>query len=508
MSKNLASKAVSGLKWGSASTVANAVMQIGYTSAMARLLEPEAFGLVAISGVVLRFGSYFANLGLNKAIVQKEDLSEENIRAAFTSTLLLGLVFTLLTWLLAPFSVVLFDNPDVAPIVRVMSLAFFINGISATSVSLMERNMQFKVISILETMSYVVSYLGLGVVLAYLDFGVWSLVYASLAQAALVAVGSYIVTRHNVLMLFKWESYKPLFQYGSKMSVISFLEFLATNLDTILIGRALGSHRLGLYNRAFMLVNLPMYMLTRTLTKVIFPSFSKLQSDVEKLGKIYLSSITLLGAMVIPVCMGILVAAPEIVYILLGSQWSASVPVLQVLCLAIPLSFITMFAGIVCDAKAVLNMKIALTIAFIVIICLFFYFLRGYGLVGFAFAIFLGELVRMGLYQFVMNKVLELSYRQQLSIYLPGVINGLVIAGALYLVSSVLRGADLPAWLILGAQMLTGAILLLSLTLWFPHKLLKAEMQIVFDKMGLSEKTGKFYSRMIYKYKSYNVKEA
>ncbi|MFT2007797.1 lipopolysaccharide biosynthesis protein [Pontibacter sp. 13R65] len=508
MSKNLASKAVSGLKWGSASTVANAVMQIGYTSAMARLLEPEAFGLVAISGVVLRFGSYFANLGLNKAIVQKEDLSEENIRAAFTSTLLLGLLFTALTWLLAPFSVIIFDNPDVAPIVRVMSLAFFINGVSATSVSLLERNMQFKVISIMETISYVISYLGLGVVLAYLDFGVWSLVYASLAQAALVAVGSYAVTRHNVLMLFQWESYKPLFSYGSKMSVISFLEFLATNLDTILIGRALGSHRLGLYNRAFMLVNLPMYMLTRTLTKVVFPSFSKLQSDVQKLGKIYLSSITLLAAMVIPVCLGILVAAPEIVYILLGSQWSASVPVLQVLCLAIPLSFITMFAGIVCDAKAVLNMKIALTTAFILIICVFFYLLRGYGLIGFACAIFLGELVRMGLYQWVMSKVLELSYRQQLSIYLPGVINGVLIAAALYLVSSLMRGADLPAWLILGAQMVTGAITLLTLTLWFPHKLLKAELHMIFSKLGLTEKTGKFYSKMFQKYTHYNVKEA
>lgn len=72
MSKNLASKAVSGLKWGSVSTIANAVMQIGYTSAMARLLAPEAFGLVAIAGVILRFGSYFAHLGLSQAIIQKD----------------------------------------------------------------------------------------------------------------------------------------------------------------------------------------------------------------------------------------------------------------------------------------------------------------------------------------------------------------------------------------------------------------------------------------------------
>jgi hypothetical protein len=114
----------------------------------------------------------------------------------------------------------------------------------------------------------------------------------------------------------------------------------------------------------------------------------------------------------------------------------------------------------------------------------------------------------MGLYQWVMSRVLELSYRQQLSIYLPGLINGLVIAAALYLVSSLLRGADLPAWLILIAQVLTGALFLLALTLWFPHKLLRAELQQVFDRLGLSEKTGKFYSMVTHKFRRYNVKEA
>ncbi|MFD2245448.1 lipopolysaccharide biosynthesis protein [Pontibacter ruber] len=508
MSKDLASKAVNGLKWGTAATIANAVMQIGYTSVMARLLAPEAFGLVAISAVIVRFGYYFANLGLNKAVVQKEDLTQEHIRAAFTSSFLLGLFFTVLTWLLGPYAAQLFKNPEAAPVVQVMGLAFLISGASATASSLLERNMQFKVISILETASYVVSYLGIGVLLAYLDYGVWSLVLASLAQLALVSIGSYAVVRHNIVLIFKWEAYRSLLEYGSKMSVISFLEFLSSELPTILIGRTLGSHKLGIYNRAYMLVNLPMYMLTRTLVKVVFPSFSKMQSDNERLGKVYLSSITLLAAVVIPVCLGLMVAAPEVIYLLLGPQWTESVPVLQVLCLAIPLSFITMFAGIVCDAKAVLNMKILLNVSFILIIIGFFYLMRDYGLIGFALAVFMGELVRIVLYQRVMNRVLDLSYRQQISIYLPGIINGLVIALGIYLVSSLLRGADMPFWLILGAQMVTGAVMLLILTLLFPHKLLKVELQLMLEKLGISGGADTFYNRIISKYRNYIVKGA
>ncbi|MDX5421589.1 MAG: lipopolysaccharide biosynthesis protein [Hymenobacteraceae bacterium] len=508
MSKNLASKAVSGLKWGSASTVANAVMQIGYTAIMARLLDPEAFGLVALSGVILRFGSYFANLGLNKAIIQKEELEQEHIRAAFTSSVLLGVLFTAVIWAFAPVAAMFFKNPEAIPIVRVMALSFFINGVSATSVSLLERNMQFKAISILETISYVIAYLGAGIVLAYLDFGVWSLVYASLLQTALVALGSYAIIRHNILFLFSWPAYKPLFSYGSRMSFISFLEFLSINLDTILIGRFLGEYRLGIYNRARELISQPMHMLTRTLIKVVFPSFSKLQSDSVKLGRVYLSSITLLAAIVIPVCLGILVAAPEIVGLLLGDKWDAAIPVLQILCLGIPLSFITMFAGIICDARAVLNTKILLNIAFMVVISVFFFLLRGYGLVGFASAIVLGELVKIALYQKVMNRELLISYRQQVAVYLPGVINGGLIAAAIYLVSFLLRSAEMPLLITLLAQIATGALTLGLLTLLFPHKLLRAEIKMILTKLGISDRTDTYLSRILHKYKNYLIKEA
>lgn len=507
MSNNLASKAISGLKWGSASTVANAVMQIGYTSAMARLLAPEAFGLVAFSSVILRFGSYFAHLGLSQAIIQKEELSTANIRAAFTSSALLGVFFTVLIWFLAPYAIYISDNADVVPIVRVMAFSLLINGLSSTAFSLAERHMQFKALSIVETLSYVVAYLGVGILLAFLDYGVWSLVYATLMQAGLVAAGAYAISRHNVLPLVKWEAYKPLFSYGSKMSVISFLEFLSQDLATILISKFLGAYKLGIYDRAHRLVNLPMYMLTRTISRVIFPSFSQLQSDIKKLSEVYLSSITLLAAVVIPTCMGIIVAAPEIVYVVLGNQWGESIPILQVLSMAIPLSFITMFAGIVCDAKAVLKSKIVLTSTFIVVISGLFFLLRPYGLVGFALAIFIGELVRMAFYQVIMKRVLHISYGCQLQVYIPGLINGLVIAAVVYLLSWALRSLELPLLVILLCQMTTGAVLFFVMTLLFPHKLLRPQIGMVLSKAGLNPQPSSYYGKVLSRYKENMYKE-
>ncbi|MEJ8800585.1 lipopolysaccharide biosynthesis protein [Pontibacter sp. H249] len=507
MSKGLASKAFSGLKWTSASTIVNAAMQIGYTSVMARLLAPEAFGLVSLATVILGFGNYFATMGLNQAVIQKEELTKANIRAAFTTSVLLGFVCTIAMWLFAPTAAVFFENEEVTPVVRALSFMFLINGLASTAISILQREMRFKAIGILDTISYSISYLIVGVVLAYMGFGFWSLVYATITQMFLSCAGSYFMVRHSVIPTFAWSAYKPLFSYGSRMSFLGVLEYVYSQLHIILVGKVLGMHKLGIYTRAHMLVNLPMYNITRTLSKVIFPSFSKLQNDIKKLGQVYLSSITLLAAVLIPICMGILVTAPELVRIVLGEQWGESIPVLQVLSLAIPIGFITMFSGIVCDAKAELNLKIVITIIYMVVLVGLFMLLRGYGLVGFALAVLFGEIIRMGLFQFAMKRILGVSFGSQLRCYIPGVLNGVVIAVAVHLLSLFLREMELPVVAIFAIQLAACGILFLLLTLLFPHKVLKAEISLVLNKMGLQGNSASFTGRIISKYKNSFINE-
>ena len=474
---------------------------------MARLLAPEAFGLVSLATVILGFGNYFATMGLNQAIIQKEELTKANIRAAFTTSVLLGLLCTVVMWLLAPTAAVFFENKEVTPIVRVMASMFLINGLASTAVSILQREMRFKAIGIVETISYVMSYLVVGVVLAYLDFGFWSLVYATVTQMVLTSAGSYFLVRHSVLPIFSWSAYQPLFSYGSRMSFLGVLEYIYSQLHIILVGKVLGMHKLGIYTRAHMLVNLPMYNITRTLSKVIFPSFSKLQSDIQKLGKVYLSSITLLAAVLIPICMGILVTAPELVRILLGEQWGESVPVLQVLSLAIPIGFITMFSGIVCDAKAELNLKIVITVTYMVVLVALFMLLRGFGLVGFAMAVLFGEIIRMGLFQIAMKRILGVSFVHQLRCYIPGVLNGSIIAVAVHLLSIFLREMQLPVVAVFAVQLVACGILYLLLTILFPHRVLKAEIGLVLNKMGLQGNSESFTGRIISRYKNSLINE-
>ncbi|UOQ76610.1 oligosaccharide flippase family protein [Hymenobacter sp. 5516J-16] len=309
---NLTTAAVNGVKWSTAATITISLLQIGYTATMARLLTPAAFGLVALAGVILRFGSYFAQMGMEQAIIQKPEITRADVRAAFTSSLGLGILFAGALALGAPLAAGIVRAPEVVPVVRMLAVGLLLTGFNATALSLLRRRMKFRTLAIIEVTSYVVSYAALGIGLAFQGFGVWSLVAAMLGQGVLLTILSYAAERHDLRLLFDWETYRPLVEYGGRMSAISFLEFLTGSLDTLLIGRLLGAAALGIYSRGWMLIGLPVYLLTTSVSKVVFPSFSQMQTDRPRLKTVYLSSITLIAALVIPICAGAAIAAPRL----------------------------------------------------------------------------------------------------------------------------------------------------------------------------------------------------
>ena len=474
---------VRGIKWTTAAAVVTALLQVGYTAIMARLLSPAAFGLVAMAGVVLRFGSYFAEMGLGHALVQRPRITPEDIRATFTASLVLGGGVALLVAVLAPLAVFFFKDAAVVPLVRVMALGFVVLSVGTTSTSLLRRELRFNLLAKLEVLAYVLGYGGVGVGCALSGAGVWSLVAASLAQQLLLSLFTYAAIRHSLRPLGGWHHYAPLLGYGSRVSVISFLEFINSNLDTLLIGRLLGPALLGIYNRAFMLLFLPSYFLANSIGKVAFPAFSQIQHDVPRLRRMYLSGTTLAASLLIPTCAGVAIAAPELVRLLLGPGWEASVPVLRVLCVAIPLNLTTMFAGIVADARANLRQKIWLNMQYIVVLSGLFWGLHGYGLVGIAAAVGIGEALRTGLYMRLTRHDLDAPLPGLLAIYGPGLRAALVVAPLIFAASWLGRELHWPLPLLLSIQLLAGAGGLLAVLLRWPPAALRTPLCQALDRL-------------------------
>lgn len=454
---SLQQKTMRGLGWSTASTFINAVLQVAYTSTVARLVVPEAFGVVAASGTILRFGGYFSEMGIGKAIIQKADLTETDVRAAFTGSLGLGLFFAILFSLLAPvLAPLLMDDPELVPILRFQALSFFTAGLNSTPFFLLRRRMDFASIAKIELSSFIICYGGVGVGLAYAGYGIWGIAAAGIAQQVVMALMGYAVVRHTLSPIFAKAAFTPLLGYGGRVSVISFIEFLSSNADVFVIGKRLGSTILGFYSRAQMLVQLPIYNLTQAMSRVLFPAMSSIQHDIPRLRRVYTSSITLLGFIILPIGIGLSVAGEEAIRTLLGQNFLPAVPILQILAIMTPFRLLTYFSGLVCDSTGHLNVKIRTELIFVVFYGLSFWFVGGiYGIEGICYAILFGEVLRFSVYIFILKSILQYAYGELLMGYIPALMAALCVGGSIagmrYLLPDTILSLPLLALVLEGA---------------------------------------------------------
>lgn len=463
MSRSLTAATVHGLKWSYASTIVNVVLQIGVTAVLARLLTPSDFGLVAMAGVFLRFGQYFAQMGAGQAVVQRPKLSASDIHTAFTSSLLIGVGFCGLFVALAPLAGPLFPHtPGVVTVVRVMSLTFVFGGLAATTQGLLRRRFAFRAVALTEIGSYVLGYALVGLTLAVSGFGAWSLVAASLSAGALAAGAFTLLCRRDIGFGLSARSFRAIYSFGGRVSLIGFGEFIAGNLDTLWAGHYLGSRPTGLYTRAMNLANVPLYYFTISLSRVLLPAYSRIQSERKRLSSVYLATITVVGAIVMPVSWGLAGAAHEVVIALLGQQWLGAVPVLAILAIAVPFSLLTHFGAILCEATANLNVKIVITLGRIGLLTALLAVLARFGIVGIATAFALSELTTHVAYLVVMKRLLTLSLADLRRAYSVGLAAGVVTGLALLGLHAGLTSLGWPAPAVLAVQVALGALGLLG----------------------------------------------
>ena len=456
--RDLTSATVHGLKWTYVSTVVTVLLQVAVTAVLARVLTPSAFGLVAMASVFLRFGQYFAQMGSRQALVQKKELSAGDMRTAFTSSLLLGIAFCLLFVALAPLAGLIFpDTPDVVNVTRVMSLAFVIGGLTAPTQGLLQRRFAFRATAFAEIGSYVLGYAVVGLSLAVSGFGAWSLVAASLGQGALLAGICIVLCRADIGLGMSGASFRAIYGFGARVSFIGFAEFIGSNLDTLWAGHFLGAKVTGLYTRATNLATVPLYYFTTSLSRVLLPGYSRIQAESERLRAVFLSSLTVIGAITIPVSWGLAASSRAVITTLLGEQWSAAIPVLAILAAAAPFSLLYHLSAIVCEATARLTPRIVITLCRLVWLTALLGGLADYGIVGIAVAFALSELVSHIAYLVVVRRQLGIPASQLTRVHSVGVQSGIATAAALFGLQVGLTTVGCPAFVVLIAQILTGA---------------------------------------------------
>ena len=346
------------------------IFQLVFMSVMARLLNPADFGLVAIANVSLRFFTYFAQMGVGPALIQKPTLQDGDIESAMTLSLGVSSSFFILVIATAGLFENFFEIESLAPVMRVLALNFVILGFSSVSLGLIKRNKQFKMLALIETSSYVVGYGLIGLTSAYLDAGVWALVAAFISQTLTSAIISYSITRHPVSLRHTKEHRRHFIGYGGRYSIIGFVEFLTANVDSLIVGKLMGSSVAGYYNRSLLLANIPVQNPTKVLTQSLFPILSSMSDEHDKQSISLQLGILLVGCYAFAVSAGILVAAPDIVRVLLGDKWIESVPILQVLSLSVGPIYVSNVMGVTLDSMAKLTAKLHVQVIVLVLLLL------------------------------------------------------------------------------------------------------------------------------------------
>lgn len=445
-----------GVGWGGLSMVIVAGCQIAFLAVLARLLSPADFGLVAMANISLRFLSYFAQLGVAPALVQKPKLGEDDIAAALAVSLGISGLCAVAAVVGAPFAARFFAMPALAGVIVLLAIAFPLQGLAAISTGLMRRAMRFRALGVIDAAAYVFGYGVVGIVMALAGQGVWALVGASLAQALIGAALSYVVVRHSLRLRHSARARHHFFGFGGRYSLIGFLEFLSGNVDALAVGKVLGDVSAGLYNRTMTLANLPVQQPANVITRALFPVLSAAGSDRQRQAIGLQLGILAVGGYAFAGAATLSAAAEPVVRVLLGGQWVAVIPVLQVFALSVGPRFVTHVVGVSLDAMGELRAKLYVTFVSLWLMVLAVVVALPHGLVAIAAAVLAVEVARMCLLLVVAARALRDAPTQWGFTLMPLLVVGPLTAAAVAAVLNLLPSG--PPWLALLAAMFVAGV--------------------------------------------------
>ena len=308
-------------------------MSILISAILARLLTPSDFGLIAMVVVFSNFVAIFAGFGLNSAIVQKKDVSDEALSSIFWINVGLGALLSAVFAASAPLIAAFYSQPRLAPLVVFISTTFFITSFCNVSYGLLTKRMNFKSLGIIGICSIGISG-SIAVFLAFSGYGVWSLAWFTVLSSVFTAALTLIYARWVPHFLLGLQHVKGLLGFGANLTASSFVTYFAQNMDNLLVGRFLGSAALGFYNLAFNLLVLPVSNISNVVGRVMFPALSIIQHDKQLVRDSYVRANRYIGAISFPLMIWVLVAAPQLIRVVYGPKWISVIPLIQIFALA------------------------------------------------------------------------------------------------------------------------------------------------------------------------------
>jgi len=299
---------------------------------LAQFLTPTEFGVVALARIVTDYMETIADQGLGNAIIQKKNLSNQLIDAAFWMNLFISLILFAFIFLFAPSIATFYDEPRLVDVLMILSVVIVISGLTRIQVAILIKNMRFRDLSY---RSLTASLIGgvVGVFMAFNDYGVWSIVGQQVVSYTVSLMVLWKVSEWRPCFNISLEAVKELYSFSSKVILNQQLVFFSNKLDSIVVSTFFGLAALGIYDLAKKVILLMINVFYTPFSKILLSQYSKIQDNADEVSKQLISTLYLSGLIIIPIFIILSALSDSFILFLFGKEWVGAQSILSIVCI-------------------------------------------------------------------------------------------------------------------------------------------------------------------------------
>lgn len=340
---SLRERTLSGIKWNFIGNISNQITTFIIGIFLARLLSPNEYGLIGMTTIFIVLGETFVDSGFSQALIRKKDCTNIDYSTAFFFNLFSAIIVYFVLYLTSDFVSEFYNENKLTSIIRTVSLGVIINSTAIVQRTILIKELNFKTQTRISIISTLISGF-IGLILAYNNYGVWSLVFKTLSAYLISSILFWLLNNWNPILVFSKESFKELFSFGTKILASNLIDRFYWNIYYFVIGKYYKSDVLGQYTRAEMFKNLPSQNFTSIIANVSYPALSHFGGDIEKLRENFREVLSL-TFFISTTLLGILFATSDsLIVLLIGKKWSESIQMIKILSIsAVPFSASVLF---------------------------------------------------------------------------------------------------------------------------------------------------------------------
>lgn len=450
---SLKNKTIKGVGWSAADALLGQGVTFIVGLVLARLLSPDEYGLIGICLIFTTVLNGIVDSGFSNALIRKKEVTDEDYNTMFTTNMAISIILYVLLFVSAPFVSDFFHRVELTALVRVTGLVLFCNALSITQVTILAKRIDFKTKTKASLVSAVVSGV-IGIAMAFMGFGVWSLVTQQLSRQLLYTLSLWVLNKWCPKFTFYKDSFKYMWGFGWKLLASGILNNVWNQLYQVVIGKCYTPSTLGHYTRANDYANLFSANLTSIVQRVSYPVLSEMQDNKERmvLGYRKLIKVTMFVTTVCMISLG--AVAEPMIYTLIGTKWYEAATYLPLICVSMslyPLHAINLnILQVLGRSDIFLYLEVPKKIVGLIpigigIFCGIYYMLLASIFTGF---------ISLYLNTWYTGKALGYTFLRQLRDIFPSYLTAFVIAFAVYFLKYLL----LPYYIILVIQIFIGVV--------------------------------------------------